>query len=285
MVIAACILLSAVLFFMVYIGVFGRLSSVDELQNSQNYLSSEIYSSDNVLLGKYYLQDRTNVQYNDLPSHLIEALVATEDVRFYEHKGIDKRSALRVVFKSVLLRNKNSGGGSTIHQQLAKNLFPRKRHSVFTMPVYKFREMILAVRLDKALTKKEILELYLNTVSFGENTYGIETASHRFFNKLPEELKIEESALLVGMLKGTNTYNPRLYPERSRSRRNLVLSQMHKYDYLNEDTADSLCALPLELDYVNLSHNEGLAPYFREHLRMTLLEWAKNNPKARWQSI
>lgn len=279
MVIAACILLLAVLFIMVYIGVFGRLSSVDELQNSQNYLSSEIYSSDNVLLGKYYLQDRTNVQYNDLPSHLIEALVATEDVRFYEHKGIDKRSALRVVFKSVLLRNKNSGGGSTIHQQLAKNLFPRERHSVFTMPVYKFREMILAVRLDKALTKKEILELYLNTVSFGENTYGIETASHRFFNKLPEELKIEESALLVGMLKGTNTYNPRLYPERSRSRRNLVLSQMLKYDYLNEDTADSLCALPLELDYVNLSHNKGLAPYFREHLRMTMLEWTENNPK------
>ncbi len=265
---------------MVYIGIFGHLSSVEELQNSQNYLSSEVYSSDHVLLGKYYLQNRTNVHYNDLPEHLSEALVATEDVRFYVHKGIDKRSALRVVFKSILLQNKSSGGGSTIHQQLAKNLFPRKQHSVLTMPVNKFREMILAVRLDKAFTKKDILELYLNTVSFGENTYGIETASHRFFNKLPKNLKIEESALLVGMLKGTNTYNPRLNPERSRTRRNLVLSQMLKYDYLNKNTADSLCSLPLELDYINLSHNEGLAPYFREHLRMTLLEWARNNPKT-----
>ncbi len=279
MVIAGVILFSGALFFMVFFGFFGHLSSVEELQSRQNYLSSEVYSSDHVLLGKYYLQDRTNVHYNDLPTYLLEALVATEDVRFYEHTGIDTRSALRVIFKSILLQNKSSGGGSTIHQQLAKNLFSRKRHSLLTMPVNKFREMILAVRLDKAFTKKEILELYLNTVSFGENTYGIETASHRFFNKLPKSLKIEESALLVGMLKGTNTYNPRLYPERSRSRRNLVLSQMLKYDYLNKITADSLCSLPLELDYINLSHNEGLAPYFREHLRMTLLEWAKNNSK------
>ena len=273
------LLILGALFFMVYIGVFGHLDSVKELQNIQNHLSSEIYSHDKVLLGKYYLQDRTNVRFLDLPNHLIDALVATEDVRFYEHNGIDRRSSLRVVFKSILFQNKSSGGGSTIHQQLAKNLFPRKRYSVFTMPVNKFREMIIGVRLHKAYTKKEILELYLNTVSFGENTYGIETASHRFFNKLPKSLKIEESALLVGMLKGTNTYNPRLYPERSRSRRNLVLSQMLKYDYLNKITADSLCSAPLELDYINLSHNEGLAPYFREHLRMTMLEWAKNNPK------
>jgi len=280
MVIVGGILFTGALFIIVYFGVFGHLSSLEELQKSQNYLSSEVYSSDHILLGKYYLQDRTNVYYNDLPTHLLEALVATEDVRFYEHNGIDKRSAFRVIFKSILLQNKSSGGGSTIHQQLAKNLFPRKRHSVLTMPVNKFREMILAVRLDEAFTKKEILELYLNTVSFGENTYGIETASHRFFNKLPKDLRIEESALLVGMLKGTNTYNPRLNPERSKSRRNLVLSQMLKHDYLNKNSVDSLCSFPLELDYINLSHNEGLAPYFREHLRMTLLEWTKNNPKT-----
>ena len=167
---------------MVYIGVFGHLDSVKELQNIQNYLSSEIYSHDKVLLGKYYLQDRTNVRYHDLPSYLIDALVATEDVRFYEHNGIDKRSALRVTFKSILFQNKSSGGGSTIHQQLAKNLSPRKRYSVLTMPVNKFREMIIGVRLHKAYTKKEILELYLNTVSFGENTYGIETAAHSFIH-------------------------------------------------------------------------------------------------------
>ncbi|MDA3821344.1 MAG: transglycosylase domain-containing protein, partial [Bacteroidales bacterium] len=276
---AGLILLLTALFFMVYAGVFGRLASVRELQNIQNYLSSEIYSNDKVLLGKYYLQDRTNVRYTDLPDYLIDALVATEDVRFYKHNGIDTRSTIRVVFKTLLLQNKSAGGGSTIHQQLAKNLYPRKRYSVLTMPVNKFKEMIIGVRLHKAYTKKEILELYLNTVSFGENTYGIETAAQRFFNKLPRDLKIEESALLVGMLKGTNSYNPRRNPDRSISRRNLVFSQMLKYNYLDKKTTDSLCSLPIILDYVKLSHNEGLAPYFREHLRMFLLEWVKNNPK------
>lgn len=264
---------------MVYLGVFGHLASVKELQNIQNYESSEIYSNEKVLLGKYYLQDRTNVLYSDLPEHLIDALIATEDERFYEHSGIDTRSTFRVIFKSILLRNKKSGGGSTIHQQLAKNLFHRKRYSILTMPVNKFREMIIGVRLQKAYTKEEILELYLNTVSFGENTYGIETAAYRFFNKEPQNLKIEESALLVGMLKGTNSYNPRLNPERSKSRRNLVLAQMLSYEYMNERILDSLCLLPIQLDYINLSHNEGLAPYFREHMRLTLMDWAKNNPK------
>ena len=203
----------------------------------------------------------------------------SEDVRFYEHNGIDRKSSLRVLFKSILLQNRSSGGGSTIHQQLAKNLYPRKRYFVFTMPVNKYREIIIGVRLHKAYSKKEILELYLNTVSFGENTFGIETAARRFFNKLPQDLKIEESAVLAGMLKATNRYNPRLYPERSISRRNLVLSQMHMYEHLDKESLDSLCSLPLTLDYINLSHNEGLAPYFREHLRLVLLDWAKNNLK------
>ncbi len=238
--IAGVVLLFTTLFALVYFGALGHISTVKELQNIQNYLSSEVYSSDNVLLGKYYLQDRTNVRYEDLPEHLIDALLATEDVRFYEHNGIDKKSSVRVLVKSVIFQNRSSGGGSTIHQQLAKNLFSRKRYSVFTMPVNKFREMIIGVRLHKAYSKEEILELYLNTVSFGENTYGIETAAKRFFNKEPEDLKIEESAVLVGMLKGTNLYNPRLYPERSRLRRNLVLSQMYTYDYLDKETADSL---------------------------------------------
>lgn len=279
MAIAGVVLFFAALFLLVYIGVFGHLSSVSELQKIQNHVSSEVYSSEKVLLGKYYLQDRTNVRYQDLPEHLIDALLATEDVRFFEHNGIDKKSSFRVIFKSLLLQNKSSGGGSTIHQQLAKNLFPRKRHFVLTMPVNKYREMIIGVRLHKAYSKTEILQLYLNTVSFGENTYGIETAARRFFNKLPEDLKIEESAVLVGMLKASNFYNPRLYPERSVSRRNLVLSQMNKYNYLDLEDLDSLSSLPITLDYVNLSHNEGLAPYFREHLRSVMLDWAKNNPK------
>lgn len=267
------------IFVLVYMGIFGHVESVEELQNIQNHLSSEVYSNEKVLLGKYYYQDRTNVLYQDLPEHLIDALISTEDQRFYEHNGIDSKSAIRVLVKSILLRNKSSGGGSTIHQQLAKNLFPRKSYSLLSMPVNKFREMIIGVRLHKAYTKAEILELYLNTVSFGENTYGIETAAYRFFNKLPRNLKIEESALLVGMLKGTNIYNPRLYPERSLSRRNLVLSLMFENNSLNREAADSLSQLPVELDYVRLTHNEGLAPYFREHLRLVLLEWVKNNPR------
>jgi len=266
-------------FVLVYTGGLGHIASVQELQNIQNHVSSEVYSNEKVLLGKYYYQDRTNVHYQDLPEHLIDALISTEDLRFYEHNGIDNKSAFRVIVKSILLRNRSSGGGSTIHQQLAKNLFPRKRYALLSMPVNKFREMIIGVRLQKAYTKPEILELYLNTVSFGENTYGIETAAYRFFNKLPRNLKIEESALLVGMLKGTNVYNPRLYPERAMSRRNLVLSRMFENNFLNKETADSLCELPVELDYVNLTHNEGLAPYFREHLRLVLLEWVKNNPR------
>ncbi|MEX2370176.1 MAG: transglycosylase domain-containing protein [Bacteroidales bacterium] len=274
------LLLYSILFFLVYTGMFGHLATVQELKNIQNHISSEVYSNDKVLLGKYYYQDRTNVRYQDLPEHLIHALIATEDARFYEHHGIDGRSTLRVIFKSILLQNRGAGGGSTIHQQLAKNLYKRKRYSIITMPVNKFREMIIGVRLDKAYSKKEILELYLNTVSFGENTYGIETGSQRFFRMQPGNLKIEESALLVGMLKGTYVFNPRYFPERSKSRRDNVLSRMHKHNYIDKVTLDSLCALPIKTDYVNLSHNEGPAPYFREHLRLFLFDWAKNNPKS-----
>jgi penicillin-binding protein 1A len=266
-------------FVLVYAGVLGHIPTVEELQNIQNHLSSEVYSNEKVLLGKYYYQDRTNVLYQDLPEHLIEALISTEDQRFYEHGGVDSKSTLRVVVKSILLRNKDSGGGSTIHQQLAKNLYPRKDYILLSMPVNKFREMIIGVRLQKAYSKSEILTLYLNTVSFGENTYGIETAAFRYFNKVPKDLKIQESALLVGMLKGTHIYNPRLYPERSKSRRNLVFSRMQENHFLGVVAADSLSELPLELDYVNLSHNEGLAPYFREHLRLVLLDWVKKNPR------
>lgn len=273
------VLLIFALFLLVYIGGFGRLATVNDLQNIQNYISSEVYSNDKVLLGKYYIQDRTNVAYRDLPEHLINALISTEDVRFYDHNGIDSRSVLRVAIKSLLLGDKSSGGGSTIHQQLAKNLYPRKGYPIIGMPVNKFREMIIGVRLHKAYSKNDILKLYLNTVSFGENTFGIETASRRFFNKHPRELRIEESALLVGMLKGTYSYNPRQHPERSAARRNLVLSQMLKNHYLDSASYHSLCAMPVELDYVRLSHNEGLAPYFREHLRQVLLEWTENNPR------
>lgn len=273
------LLFFSALFLAVWLGAFGQLDSVEELENIQNYLSSEIYSNEKVLLGKYYFQDRTHTQFDEMPGHLVDALIATEDARFYTHNGVDMKSAMRVVIKSLLLQNRSAGGGSTIQQQLAKNLFPRKRHSILTMPVNKFREMILGVRLNRAYNKQELLELYLNTVSFGEDTYGIETAAKRFFNKQPGELRMEESALLVGMLKGTYSYHPKHNPERALARRNMVLTQMVKYNFLDRETADSLQALPIELDYVRLTHNEGLAPYFREHLRMDLLRWAEEHPR------
>ena len=239
-----------ILFFAVFIGVFGKIPSVNEVKNIQNYLASEIYSADNQLLGRYYIQNRTNVAYNRIPVHFINALIATEDARFYEHNGIDRRSVFRVIFKSILLHNESSGGGSTITQQLAKNLYSRKNVWILSMPVNKFREMIIARRLEKALSKKDILQLYINTVSFGENTYGIETAARRFFNKSPSQLKVEESAMLVGMLKGTNIYNPKINYDRAVQRRNVVLGQMVKYNYLKAAIADSLKKLPVRLDYV-----------------------------------
>ncbi len=268
-----------ILFSFVYIGIFGRIPIGAELKNIQNYLASEVYSADNVLLGKYYIQNRTNASYEDIPQYLIDALISTEDARFYRHNGIDKRSILRVLVKTILLQRESSGGGSTITQQLAKNLYSRKRYSILTTPVNKFREIIIAVRLEKVYEKKDILELYLNTVSFGENTFGIETASEIFFDKNPADLRIEEAALLIGMLKGTHIYNPKNQTEKALQRRNIVLSQMVKYDYLDINRSDSLKKLPLRLNYKKLTHNEGPAPYFREFLRLQLMDFFKNYVK------
>jgi len=267
----------ALLFFLVFIGLFGRVPSVKELGEIQNYLASEIYSSDNVLLGRYYIQNRTNVDFDRIPESFTDALIAIEDIRFYEHNGIDQRSLLRVLIKTILLQKESSGGGSTLSQQLAKNLFPRKQFVLFTMAINKFREMIIAIRLEKAYGKKDILELYLNTVSFGENTYGIETATYQFFKKYPEDLMIEESALLVGMLKATNLYNPHQQPENALQRRNVVISQMVKYGLLDASVADSVKKIPVRLNHTPITHNEGPAPYFREHLRLEFAEWFKKN--------
>jgi penicillin-binding protein 1A len=269
-----------ILFSCVYTGVFGHLPGESELKKIQNYLASEVYSADDKILGKYYIQNRTNINYSEVPEYFIDGLIATEDARFYKHNGIDKRSLLRVFFKTLLLQKESSGGGSTITQQLAKNLFPRRSYAFLTTPVNKFREMIIAVRLEKVYSKEEILEFYMNTVSFGENTYGIETASKRFFNKHPAELKIEEAALLIGMLKGTNIYNPKNQTESAIARRNIVLNQMVKYNYLAAGKADSIKKLPIKLNYTKLTHNEGIAPYFRETLRLELQEWCRKRVKS-----
>ena len=223
------------------------------------------------------MQERTNATFEELPSHLIDALIATEDVRFYQHKGVDYYSLFRVAIKTLLLGNASSGGGSTLTQQLAKNLFPRSDGGLLSLPVSKVKEMIVAKRLENVYEKDEILTLYLNTVSFSNNAFGIETASKRFFNKKPSELHVEESAILVGMLKATTLYNPRRNPDKSKMRRNVVFGQMEKYGFISTEASDSLQNLPLEIEFTLTNHNEGVATYFREYLRNEIQQWIKSS--------
>jgi penicillin-binding protein 1A len=242
-----------------------KLKAKEELLNFRNSAASRVLSEEGELLGKYFFENRTNISFGQIPEHLKDALIATEDVRFYEHKGTDTRSFFRVLVKSIMLNDRSSGGGSTITQQLAKNMYGRKKTGLFPVLSSKFREIKMARRLEKVFSKDEILTLYLNTVSFGENVYGIEAASARFFNKSAELLKTEESAVLVGMLKANTYYNPRLHPENAKIRRNVVLKQMEKYSYLNVSEADSLAALPMKLDYK--SGSSGPADYFLVQVR------------------
>ena len=242
-----------------------KLKNKEELLNYRNAAASLVLSEEGELLGKYFLENRTNISFGQIPENLKNALIATEDIRFYEHKGTDARSFFRVLIKSILLNDRSSGGGSTITQQLAKNMFGRKTRGLLPVVSNKVREIKTAKRLEKVFTKEEILTLYLNTVSFGENVYGIEAASVRFFNKTAELLKTEESALLVGMLKANTFYNPRLRPQNAITRRNVVLKQMEKYNYLKPREADSLSALPLVIDYK--SDSSGPADYFLVQVR------------------
>ena len=250
----------------IYLGVFGHVFTEKELKEFKNETASLVLSDRGKLIGKFFADNRTNVVYKQLPSDLINALVATEDARYFEHEGVDSRSLLRVLVKSIVLRQKGAGGGSTITQQLAKNMFGRQHYGFLSMPVNKTKEIILANRLESIYSKEDILTLYLNTVPFGENVLGIEAAAHRFFNKSVAKLKIEESAVLIGMLKANTYYNPRLYPDHALSRRNVVLEQMEKYGYLTEEKANELQKLPLRLDYANLE-SEGPANYYLVQIR------------------
>ena len=254
----------------VYGGFLGSLPSEEELTHIRQDLASEIYASDNTLIGKYFVKNREFTPFEDISPWVIQALIATEDARFYEHNGIDNRSLARVAVKSVILQDRSSGGGSTISQQLAKNLFARKYHHFLALPFVKGREMIIAKRLERVYSKEELLTLYLNTVAFGENIYGVETAARRYFNKEQYELEVQDAAILVGMLKATTTYNPRLHPEAAIGRRNVVFHQMAKYGQLTEQEADSLKECPLELQYSPLTQHDGPAPYFRDYLRKHL---------------
>lgn len=263
---------------MVNWGVFGSIPSKQTLRAIPQENATLVYAHEGTLLGKYFQENRTSLDYTAFPEHLIDALIATEDARFFDHGGVDLRSLLRVFFRTLLLGDDSAGGGSTLTQQLAKNLFGRQQHGWLTLPVNKTKEAIVATRLERLYDKEAILTLYLNTVPFGEEVYGVEAAAQRYFNSQAAALKVEEAAVLVGMLKANTYYHPKRHPERSRQRRNVVLQQMARYGYLTDVQADSLQALPLELDYANLE-SQGIAPYFlvevRKEATKILEAWAE----------
>ena len=266
----------ALFILLTYRGSFGELPTYGELKNIQNNTASELYSEDGILLGKYYIENRVNADFDELSPFLLDALVATEDARFFKHSGVDFRALMRVAFKTILLQQDQAGGGSTISQQLAKNLFGRRGKGMLDMAAAKVKEMFIARRLEKTYSKEELLKLYLNTVPFGDNVFGVKVASQRFFNISPADLSIEDAATLVGMLKANSRYNPVRNPERAVGRRNTVLAQMVKYDYLPAADLDSLQKLPIEVKLKTEGHNKGTATYFREHLRGELKEILKN---------
>ncbi|MCB9081915.1 MAG: transglycosylase domain-containing protein [Lewinellaceae bacterium] len=254
----------------VYLGLFGALPNYQALRDIRNNNAAEVYGADGVLLGRYFTENRVNADFEEISPNIINALVATEDARFFEHGGVDPRALLRVMVKSILLSDESSGGGSTLSQQLAKNLFPRRSYWMFSTPVNKVREMFVARRLEQIYTKEELLRLYLNTVPFSDNIFGVKVAAQRFFGQSLAELKVEEAAVLVGMLKAPTSYHPVRHPERALERRNTVLAQMKRYKYLTEAGCDSLQQLPINLHYSQDGRNQGPATYFREHLRVEL---------------
>jgi penicillin-binding protein 1A len=233
----------------VRMGAFGELPSEAELGAISHEEATLVMARDGELIGKIFAEDRTNVRYEDLPQHLIDALISTEDARFFSHQGVDGRSYIRVFFRTLLGGDRKGGGGSTISQQLVKNLYGREDHGLLTVPVTKMKEALVAQRLERILTKNDVLVLYFNSVPFGENTYGIESAAQRYFSTTTAQLKVEEAAVLVGMLKANTSYNPRLYPERSKGRRDQVLELMQGQGHLSRNATDSLRALPLALKY------------------------------------
>ena len=276
---AAGFVIFLILFVAVFFGYTGHVPTSAQLRKISNPTASEVFSEDGKLLGRYYVENRSSVNFDEISPKVIDALIATEDARFYEHRGIDEIALMRVLVKTILLMDRSSGGGSTLSQQLAKNLFPRNDVGVMSLPVNKLRESIIAYRLERIYSKEEILTLYLNTVPFGENIFGIEVAAERFFSKNPADLTVDEGAVLIGMLKANNSYNPRLHPERSKQRRNVVISQMVNYGYLSPQEGDSLKEKPLELKYRKISFNEGPAPYFLEMIKPELLKWCASNTR------
>lgn len=266
----------ALIFLLASWGVFGEMPTFERLENPQTNLATEIISSDGKTLGKFFLEDnRTDVPYSELPENLVQALIATEDVRYYDHSGVDARGTLRAV---MFLGQR--GGASTISQQLARQLFVGVRSkNVVEAVLQKVKEWVIATRLERNYTKEEIISMYLNIYDFGYNADGIRSASRIYFGKEPRDLKIEESALLVGMLKNSSLYNPIRREELTLERRNTVLAQMEKYDYITESERDSLIAQKMDINFNPENHREGLATYFRMYLQRWLKNWISENPK------
>ncbi len=266
-------------FVLISLGKLGPMPTFEELENPKKNVASEVYSEDGVLLGKFYVQNRVWVDYRDISPYVTKALVATEDVRFYRHSGIDVRGLGRVLVKTFLMGQQSAGGGSTITQQLAKNLFPRDTSHARFAPVrmaklalVKFKEWVTAVKLERSYTKEEIIDMYLNVFDFLYQAVGIHSAAEIYFQTTPDSLTLEQAAMLVGMVKNPAYYNPVRRPEVTLRRRNVVLAQMLKYGFIDRATYDSVKQLPLGVHLKIESHNEGLAPYLREYIRTTMMK-------------
>lgn len=271
---------SIVLFFLlVRIGIFGTLPSFDELENPTANLASEIYSADSVLIGKYFVDNRSNATYDQLPSYLPKALIANEDERFYDHSGIDFLGTLRAV-----LTLGKSGGGSTITQQLAKNMFHNRAHNIVQRIMQKAQEYVISIMLERRYTKEEIIAMYFNTFDFVNNAVGIESASRIYFNKKPKDLSVEEAAMFVGMLQNPAYYNPRRFEKRTRERRATVLRKLMEQGVITDAKFNELKDKPIQLDFHPETANDGLAPYFRMVLAEDLKKWAKENKKQNGES-
>lgn len=280
------ILTAVLLFWMITKGWLGYLPDIDELQNPKNKYATEVYSADLQLLGRYFYSkdNRVGVNYADISPNVINALIATEDERFMDHSGIDGRALMRVLIKTAFLQQRSAGGGSTITQQLAKQLYSPQADNIFERALQKPNEWVIAVELERLYTKQEIITMYLNQFDFLNNAVGIKSAAQVYFNTTPANLSIEQAATLVGMCKNPSYYNPVRHNERTRERRNMVFHQMVKADFITQAECDSLQQLPLELDFHRVDHKLGLAPYFREYLRriMTAKEPKESN-YASWQ--
>jgi penicillin-binding protein 1A len=279
-------LLSVIILFVIFFltlitraGLFGTIPSVLMIKGIKNPISSVLLDDGGRPLGKYFIENRTNVNFSSISPNITKALIATEDQRFYSHHGIDMLSWGRVLIKSLLLSNESSGGGSTISQQLAKNLFPRKDFFILSTPINKIKEMLIAKRLERIYNKEEILTWYLNTVPFGNGIFGIDVACKQLFNTEPDDINVEDAAVLIGMLKATGVYSPLRNEDKATERRNIVMNQMVRNHYLTKHEYDSLSRLPLKLNYNKEGHTEGIGTYIREQIRLDLAKILKEYPQ------